>query len=213
MVAVARIAPRSTRALMASLAVIACFGITCIRLNVPLSWIGWTEQPTNQATYRSRQPLLRGLVLNAETVDCCDRIAAIIERHSKPGEPIFAYPFMPLFYYLADRNTPTFSYLNYYDTYADKYVREDARRILEHPPAVIIKMEFPRKTTAFHEEIFRGGGAAGQREMEAALAELTRGYRLVATLDGKSYTYGDQGHYPIRVWVRPETRPPEPALP
>jgi hypothetical protein len=200
-----RVAPRLMRALVASLAMIACFGVTCIKLDLPLSFVGWTEQPTDQAIYRSRQPLLRGMVLTSETVDCLDRIVGLIERHSEPGEPIFAYPSMPIFYYLTDRNPPTFAYVNYYDVCADKFVREDARRLLERPPAVIVMMEFPRISTDFHEKTFRGGGAPGQREMEDALANLTAGYELVATLDGKSYTYGDRGRYPIKVWARPRS--------
>jgi hypothetical protein len=206
-----RVAAGFTRALIAGLAVVACFGVASLRLDLPLTWVGWTEQPTDQARYRSRHPLLRGLVLPPETVDCFDRVTAIIERHTRPGDTIFAYPFMPVFYYLSGRNPVTFSYVHYYDVCADKFVREDVRRLVERPPAVLIITEFPRMMTRYHEEYFRDGRRSGQREMEAALAQLTREYRLVATFDGKSYTYADTGHYPIRVWVRPEARSPEPA--
>jgi hypothetical protein len=207
------VAARLTRALVASLAVVACFGAACIKLDLPLTWIGWTEQPTNQAQYKSRQPLLRGLVLGAETVDCLDRIVGIVEQHTRPGDTIFAYPYMPIFYYLSDRHPVTFSYNHYFDVCADKFVHEDARRLVERPPAVLIITEFARASIAYHEEIFRGGSASGHNAMEAALAGLTREYRLVASLDGRSYTCGDWQHYPIQVWVRPEAVPPEPALP
>jgi hypothetical protein len=198
------------RALIASLAVVACFGVACLKLDDPLSWHGWTEQPADQARYRSRHPLLRGLVLPWETANLFDRVTAIIERHTRPGDTIFAYPFMPVFYYLSGRDPVTFAYNHYYDVCADKYVREDIRRLLERPPAVLIITEFPREAVANDEEWLRGGRGSGQSEMEAALAQLTREYRLVATLDGKSYTcYSGGGHYPIRIWVRPEASPPE----
>jgi hypothetical protein len=120
---------------------------------------------------------------------------------------------MPIFYYLSDRHSVTFAYIHYFDVCADKFVRADARRLVERPPAVLIITEFPPTSVAFREAVFRGGGASGHRQMEAALTKLTREYRLVASLDGKSYTSGDRQHYPIQVWVRPEASPPERALP
>jgi hypothetical protein len=86
------VAARLARALVAGLAVVACFGVACIKLHLPLTWVGWTEPPTDQAKYQSRQPLLRGLVLAPETVDCLDRITAIVEQHTRSGDTIFAYP-------------------------------------------------------------------------------------------------------------------------
>jgi hypothetical protein len=157
-----------------------------------------------EARDRSRQPFLRGMELNSETVESLDRIVAIIEQNSNPDEPIFAYPFMPIFYYLTGRPTPTFGYVDYHDVCPDKYAREDAERLLKNPPAVIIETVFPEKAVEFGERVFRGGMAAGQRDLEEAIRKITANYKLAAKLEGNSYSYGD-GSYPIRVWVRPRS--------
>jgi hypothetical protein len=195
-------APDASRVLLGSLAVITCFGVTCVRLESPTMWVGWTERPVNEAVYRSRHPLLTGLRLSRDTVGCLDRITAIVQKHSNPGDPIFAYPSLPLFYYLARRSPPTFAYVDYYDVCPDQLAREEAARLLEKPPAVLIEMVFPPEVEKSHEDLFRGDKASGQRDLRAAIRKLTDGYALAATLDGASYQHGGQ-HYPIKVWVRP----------
>jgi hypothetical protein len=64
---------------------------------------------------------------------------------------------MPVFYYLSDRNRATFAYIHYYDVCADNFVREDARRLVERPAAVLIVTEFPDMSIAFHDKVFRDG--------------------------------------------------------
>jgi hypothetical protein len=196
-----RFVPKLPRILICGFAVASALGVTCVRLNTPIMWYGWTEQPVSQSLYHSRQPLLKNLSLQPECVNCLDGIVDIIKNNSEPDEPILSYPFMPIFYYLTGRTPPTFTYNQYIDVCPDKYAREDAARLLKNPPVIVVEMVFPSQVVKSDEELFRAAEQSGQRELQQAIRKITANYTLVATFRGKSFQYAWE-EFPIKVWVR-----------
>jgi hypothetical protein len=87
------------------------------------------------------------------------------------------------------------------DVVPDSLAREEAARLLAHPPAVII---FGFESDLFlrgQERLWRNGKPCGQRAILAAIDSLKVNYRLAA----KFVPYGRVGYY--YVYVRPTSWP------
>jgi hypothetical protein len=97
------------------------------------------------------------------------------------GATVFTYPEMGLLYPLSGRFPPTRAGSHNIDVVSDALARQDAKRLLQAPPSVIL---YGRPTTAelrAEEAIWRNGTPSGQRDMAAALDALVSNYRLVDT--------------------------------
>jgi hypothetical protein len=78
---------------------------------------------------------------------------------------------------------------------SDKLALEDAERIREHPPAVILCVNFPEETIRRAETNFRAGGRSGQRDLVATIDSLP-GYHIVETVAIPHCDYG------LRIYAR-----------
>jgi hypothetical protein len=165
----------------------------------PYEWWGCKEPDVRTATVAPSQPLLRGLRVSPNTNAVISEINDIILANSSPSDYIFAFPHMPLFYLLSSRKTPTFSSVHYFDVCPDACAIQDAQRLLAHPPAVIINLEFPERAWKFHEVTFRGGKPSGQRRIIEAIGQLVQTYHYRLAEE-----YHNRPGFPIQVWVRPQ---------
>jgi hypothetical protein len=170
-----------------------------LRLLVPFAFAFWREAPVALATYRLSDPTLAGLTVSPSTGEALEGTLAIVRRTTGVGEPIFTFPALPLFHWLADRPLATFAALHWIDVTPDPVVRADIVRLLAAPPAVVVRQHIPTRALKLNELYFRGVvGKSGLREMDAALEKLlTESYRLEAT-------FGQyEGWAPkLEVWVR-----------
>ncbi len=170
-----------------------------LRLLVPFGFALWKEPPVALATHRFSEPALAGLRVAPVTAEALEGTLAIIRRTTRAGEPIFTYPALPLFHWLADRPLSTFAALHWIDVTPDAITRADILRLRSSPPAVVLRQHIPAKVLRQNERYFRGAvGKSGLREMDVALVELLTGrYRLEAEFPQH------EGWAPrLEVWVR-----------
>jgi hypothetical protein len=165
----------------------------------PYKWWGVGEPDIRTATVAPKAPLLRGLRISPSTEALVRGVTDAIEANSSPSDYIFTFPDIPIFYLLSRRDPPTFAPVHYWDVCPDWCATDDAERLLENPPAVIVNMEFPERAQRAHEKMFRNGRPSGQRRMIEAMNELiqTYNYRLVED-------YPNPTGYPIQVWAKPK---------
>jgi hypothetical protein len=162
----------------------------------PATWGGWTEPPITQARFGSSRPELAGFRLSEGTQEFYDKVTAIIERNSKHDERILVFPFMPIFYGLADRQPLTFAFQHWTDVCPEDVCNTDTDYLVEHPPAVMLIMELPDGVYAQQERDYRDGQPSAQRRLVAELDRMTRDYKLCSKL------LAPGSNWPIKVWVR-----------
>jgi hypothetical protein len=151
------------------------------KLTWPYVWENWIDGPILAQTVEPRFPELRGLRITRESDAFLTRVATAIEKHSLPTQSIFCYPNYALFYVLSHRSSAAFAYMHWFDVTPDYLAHEDALKIREGRPAVILFVDMPETDIARLERIFRGNKRSGQRELISTIASLP-GYRVVDTV-------------------------------
>jgi hypothetical protein len=124
---------------------------------------------------------LHGFRLPKDAVRLIDGVTDIIRKRSAPGDAIFTYPSMPLFYYLSGRGSPTYSWSHNIDAVPDALAKSDAAILLRTRPAVIVYYDFPPGFAEWEEALWRGGRPSGQRAIVAAIASLSHEYELAGS--------------------------------
>jgi hypothetical protein len=170
--------PAVTAALLA-----AVFNVVQSKLARPFAWGGWTEPGVAAATETSDLALLRGLRLSPETKHAVEAVTRAVQAGSRPGEPIFVYPHIPVFYLLAERPAATFGPVHFIDVSPDWLAREDGERLLADPPKSIVYLKLTEAQMQESERAFRDGRRSGQRDLVDTLDRLTsERYELVADI-------------------------------
>ncbi len=172
----------------------------------PFQWGGWPEPPIWECTHKPSHPVLAGFRLGAHTAQVYDELGRLIQQYSQPGEEILAFPFVLIAHAVGERPIAGFAYMHYIDVCPDAIARADAQRILRHLPAIIVHFEFPEGVWDMLEQAFRGGARSGQRDMLAAIDELTRTqYTLVGEFALPNQPPNSHPPKPLRVWARKRT--------
>lgn len=172
---------------------------TYAKLGEPFGFGGINEPPVRTATAVSSLPQLRGFVLPKKIMDFVDQTLLIIEANTKPGDKIFTYPEMGLFYGLSGLTCPTRTCSHNIDVVDDAFARSEAKLLLRRPPAVLIWYVEPEAGIEAAEAVWRHGHRSGQRAIIAAVQQLAQRYRLAG-----SFVLPPNG-YLVKVYVRPKT--------
>ena len=166
----------------------------------PYNWWGLTQPDIRMARQQANVKELRGFRLSKETLTVISTVDSLVQRYVKPGQSIFTFPNIPLFYYLTDRYPRTFAIVHWFDVVPDQLAVDDAQRLLKTPPKMIIYLELPESTWRIHEQAFRAGSPSGQRMIAKAMDVLTT--------DKKRYLLLKELPVPndhvLRVWVNIE---------
>ncbi|MDP1573502.1 MAG: glycosyltransferase family 39 protein [Coxiellaceae bacterium] len=175
------------------------------RYNFPYYWWGWGSLPIrsdNRAPEKILPAQFKGMNISLPTANMYNTIINIIQKNTKPGDTIYEFPFMPIFYLISDRYPHTFSIVDYYDVCSDQCALMDLKTIkLSHPKVIIID-HFPESAIKLHEELFRGGKKSAQRKIIGALNQFIKKdhYTLVYTAP-TNFNY--EGHpFLLEVWVQ-----------
>ena len=199
--------PRSVaRLAFAGFALLMVVNLSSNKYILPYLWWGYQVADIRESTQRvhvresadRQNPRLRGFRLPAKELEVLAEVKSILERHSRPGEPIFTFPQIPLFYLLTDRWPDTFALVHWFDVTPDSVVAEDMKRLERNPPKVIVVFDPPDFSWQAHEKHFRAGKPLMQREMDLLLRRMTSepgAYTLEASYD-ISY------EHTLKVWVR-----------
>jgi hypothetical protein len=190
--------PHHRKYIYAVLAV-AVFVAEWAKLDIPFGFIAGNEERVSLATTVSVQPQMRGMRLPADTRDFLDGTMALIQDRTQSNDTIFTFPEMSLIYALADRRPPTWSWSHNIDVINDRFAREEAGRLMERPPAVIVYCPPSEASLSLEELVWRQGERSGQRDLIDAVESIVRGYELRGTY----HPMGPQGPVAF-VYVRPQ---------
>jgi hypothetical protein len=178
-----------------------------LKLDVPFAFAGWAEPPVALATQTSTLPELKGMRLPQPTVDFVDNTVRIIQQNSSPTDTIFTYPEFSFLYGASHRMPATFSGSHNIDVVPDALAREEASRLLRHPPAVIIYGAESDRFLIGQEILWRNSKPSGQRAIIAAVKTLAAQYKEAA----RFVPFGHLGY--VHVYVRPKSWSPSVASP
>jgi hypothetical protein len=173
------------------------------KLDVPFAFIPGHEERVSFATTVSVQPQMRGMRLPADARDFLDGTIALIQDRTKSNDTIFTFPEMSLIYALADRRPPTWSWSHNIDVVNDRFAREEAGRLRERPPAVIIYCPPSEASLLLEERAWRQGERSSQRDLIDVVESIARGYEL----RGSYHPMGPGGPMAF-VYVRPQVFKP-----
>lgn len=157
------------------------FALTCERLNLPQGFHEWVDQPVRLANMRSSLPELEGMRLPAATVRFLDETVHTVQQQSTTSDTIFVYPEFGILYTLAQRRYPTATDSHNIDVVNDEFARSEAQRLLTARPAVVVYYPVPSWSLRADERLWRNGKESGQRDLIAAVEQLTKEYRVAAT--------------------------------
>ena len=194
---------RLGRLAICAVVLLVCIDTVRLKLDVPFGFGSFTDGQVSAATVRSDQTKLKGIFLPAATARLIDDVTHIVASSTTPADTIFVYPEMALFYALTDRKWPTETGSHNVDTVNDAFAKQEAERLLQNPPKVIVFLPETEAQLRAEEIVWRDGHRMGQRDIIAAVKTLAAGYRLA-------------GIYPtnpenqdIYVYVRPDSPTPD----
>ncbi|MFC1957663.1 carbohydrate binding domain-containing protein [Chloroflexota bacterium] len=139
----------------------------------PFNWWGLDEPDVRAVSTPLQSKYLHGFNVSNQKARIYSEVTSIVERYTKPGDHIYTFPNIPTFYLLTDRYPNTFGLVSWFDVESDKFAENDAYRILESPPEVIIYLDIPEFVWKGHEVLFRDGKECGQRKIKESIRYLT----------------------------------------
>jgi 4-amino-4-deoxy-L-arabinose transferase-like glycosyltransferase len=148
------------------------------KLTQPYAWWYLSVPDIRESTTRPALPLLAGFRLPPSSTYVLEETTRIIQTHSRPDDDVFAFPNIPGFYVLADRWPHSRVVVSWFDFLPDRFARAEANRLRATPPTIIVDLKLPDEAWLAHEKLFRGGKPLGQRDIQAAIIELTEQRKL-----------------------------------
>jgi hypothetical protein len=149
-----------------------CLSYVSFKIDAPYAWWSLREPSMRDATETTGVPRLRGIRVSPVTKAAVDGIVGAIDAVSGPGDEIFVFPHMPLFYLLTDRYPGTFTLVQWFDFSSKDALVADVARLKADPPKVMVIAEVPDSVYTAHEQLFLGGKASTQRWMRDQLEAL-----------------------------------------
>ena len=148
------------------------------KLRQPYAWWYVSEPDVRESTTHPALPLLAGFRLSSNSTQVLEEATRIIQAYSRPGEDVFTFPNIPGFYVLADRWPHSKVVVSWFDFLPDILAKAEANRLRASPPVIIVNLKLPEAAWAAHESLFREGKPLGQRDIQAAILELTEQLEL-----------------------------------
>lgn len=164
----------------------------------PYAWWYMSTPPIKESVSTSDIPLIKGFYLPPQTIAQLKSIGTIIQENTNTQDPILAFPNIPIFYLLGNRWADLKAIVHWPDFLPDNLAQTEAKKILAHPPKVIIYLDLPELVWSTHESLFRHNQVSGQRAIIAAIVKLTsrkEGYALKTVIPINNDVR-------IKVWVR-----------
>jgi hypothetical protein len=127
-------------------------------------------------------PELEGIRVTPETAAFITRAVDDIREHSKPSDPIAELSGMPVLYLLSHRSPATLGYVHFIDVTPDDVYVRDAETLREHPPAVIVFMDYDEAKLREGEINWRNGRRSGERVLASAVESLRNQYKFIDVL-------------------------------
>ena len=155
-----------------ALALVFCVFLVESKFKAPYTWWQVTTPPVGSTACADTEGILRGLCIPSHDYASIVGIENKILANSSPGQPIFVYPHMPIFYLLTDRPPFDNAVVSWFDATSDQLADDVSRDLRKNPPPVIVMAEIPDEVLIAHEHLFRNGKSLHQRKILASIADL-----------------------------------------
>ena len=143
------------------------------KYTTPYAWWYLQTPGIQEANSFVDLPRLKGLHLPTSTISILETVDRIVQNNSSPGDEILAFPHMPLFYLVENRLNNIRAIVHWPDFLPDSIAHQEATRIQNHPPKIIIYAELPEVVWTMHEHLFRHNQQSGQRDIISTIHHLT----------------------------------------
>jgi hypothetical protein len=162
-------------------------GVTCLsfiffltnsKVTQPYAWWLLSVPGVRESVTQPALPLLTGFRLSPDSTKVLEDTTRIIQTHSRPGDDVFTFPHIPVFYVLADRWPHSKVVVSWFDFLPPTFARAEARRLLASPPEIIVNLKLPEAVWDAHERLFHDGKPLGQRDIQAVIMGLTEERKL-----------------------------------
>lgn len=164
----------------------------------PYEWWSLDAPSIHGALAKFDEGILRGIYTTPKLKQAVERIAAIIDARTAAGDPIFAFPSIPIFYILSNRWPPTRSLVHWYDVADDRLVQEDLESLKQRVPRAIVVLDLPQDAMLVHERLFRSGRPSAQRGMLGWIRSETSSPVSPYHLE---YQYDGPGGASLKLWI------------
>ena len=148
------------------------FAFSAKKFSTPYSWWGAKEPDVRTERTYSNINLLKNLKISTATNDRFNKINNTLKDYGG-NKSIFAFPNIPMMYLLANNFPESKVIISWFDFLPDKPAKEEAVRIKNTKPDVIINLVLPETAWSAHERLFRDNKRLGQRDIYEAINDLT----------------------------------------
>ncbi|MDB5896193.1 MAG: hypothetical protein JWQ88_3724 [Rhodoferax sp.] len=138
----------------------------------PYYWWSIESPDVRKVQCASVEGVLHGLCVPPAKAQGLATITGLVREHSRPGDPIYVFPHMPVFHLLTQRPPFHGAVVSWFDFMSDRQASTVARDMSAAPPAVLVIAQLPELVFSTHERLFRAGGRMGQRDIIAAIDAL-----------------------------------------
>jgi len=159
------------------------------KFETPYYWWSVVSTDVRKRTCAKAAGLLRGLCVEPRKYDKIQLLVSDIRARAGPGEAIYVFPHLPIFYLLADRPPFAGAVVSWFDFMSDEEAETLKTKLASEPPRVLLVARLPDEVYTAHERLFRGGRPSNQRGLVDTINELVRADALqhvdtVTDLDG-----------------------------
>lgn len=155
------------------------------KVQAPYYWGLWTEPPLYSERGTFRDPALAGMHLSRPSSDLYAMTRQVASATTRPDEPIYVFPNLPILYAIANRHPATYALVHWVDTTPEFLGRQDAATLRAHPPKLMIVRKDDLSIVEFQERLYLGGGRSSVRDILDALEQLAPRYDRVAVFESE----------------------------
>ena len=172
-------------------------GFTQVKFNMPYAWWYVDEPGISQAIESSDQEMLSGFQLSLKSRNIIDGVVKAVIKNSRPDDDVFVFPNISGIYALSNRWPHSKVIVSWFDFLPDYLAKNEAKRLLNDPPAVIVNLNLPDEAWVLHEKYFRKNNKLGQRDIYMTIVELTQESKLYSIVYAAELSKGVD----IQVWA------------
>lgn len=136
------------------------------------SWWGLTEGTIWDAQYVVDHPVLEGIKMNINEYEMYSGVIDRIGIDTNESDTIFCFPHIPILYSLTDRDSITYTQVQWFDMSNIRDIKLDIEKMEKNAPKAIIYCEMPEYVYESHENRFNHSEKSQTRVMSEFLMDF-----------------------------------------
>lgn len=197
------------------LLVIACVLSFTQKMENTYEWWGWDDEPIYTKTETVEIDALRGFKFSEKEKNLYEQSVKLIENNITDEETLWTFPYNPIFKLLTGHTELVgFVPVYFFDVCADSYATAEVALLDADLPDMIIWCDLGVDCWNTHENLFREGGRAGQRDIQRWFVDIKdEHYELVGQVENLFFYRLKDGTDPAYTYFQDPTRVNVTALP